>query len=380
MGPLKGIKIVELAGIGPGPMCAMILADLGATVLRIERMVPSGLGIPRPIEANLTLRGRKQIAIDLKDPEGVAFVLALVEEADGLLEGFRPGVAERLGLGPEPCLERNGALVYGRMTGWGQDGPLASSAGHDLNYIAITGALAAIGRKGQPPTPPLSLVGDFGGGALYLAVGMLAALLESRSSGRGQVVDAAICDGVAHLMTNLHGLFSAGLINLERGDNVIDSGAPYYDAYRCADGRYLSVAAIEPKFYALLLERLGLDAASLPAQNDRERRGELRAAIAERIATRTRAEWTQIFEGSDACVAPVLDLSEAPQHPHMKARGVYMERDGIVQPRPAPRFSRTEPELPTAPKAAEATPAEEALEGWATAAHIARWRERGVLA
>lgn len=379
MGPLKGIKIIELASIGPGPMCAMTLADLGATVLRVERKVPSGLGIQRPLRWNLLLRGRKQVAIDLKDPAGLEFLFSLVEEADALMEGFRPGVAERLGLGPDECLARNPVLVYGRMTGWGQEGPLARTAGHDLNYIAITGALAAIGRKDQPPTPPLNLVGDYGGGGLYLAIGMLSALLESRASGRGQVVDAAICDGVAHLMTNFHGMYGAGLMTTERGENLLDSGAPYYDSYVCSDGRYVSVAAIESKFFGLLVGKLGLDPETLPEQHDRERWHELRKAFADRIATKTRAEWTGIFEGTDACFAPVMDISEASEHPHMKARGVYAEIDGVLQPRPAPRFSRTEPDLPHAAKPAEDTPAEEALEGWEAAAKIDDWRRRGVI-
>jgi len=379
MGPLAGVKIVELAGIGPGPMCAMTLADLGATVLRVERKTPSNLGIPRPLKYNLLLRGREQIAVDLKAPEGVEFVLKLAEEADGLIEGFRPGVAERLGLGPDPCLGRNPRLVYGRMTGWGQSGPLAQSAAHDLNYIAITGALAAIGRKGQPPAPPLTLVGDLGGGALYLAVGMLAAMLEARTSGRGQVVDAAISDGAAHLMTNFHGLLAAGMISIERGANFSDSGAPYYDVYECADGEYVSIAPIEEKFFHLLVRKLGFDPGAFPGQNDRALWPEMREKFTRRFKTKTRAEWTELLEGTDACFAPVLTMAEAPNHPHMKSREVYIDVGGVVQPAPAPRFSRTPPGPPNAARAAEATPVEEALSGWRALGAIAEWRGKRVI-
>lgn len=379
MGPLSGVKIVELAGIGPGPMCAMLLADLGATVLRIERKVASGLGIPRPLKYNLLLRNRKQIAVDLKSRAGVDFVLSLVEEADGLIEGFRPGVTERLGLGPDDCLARNPRLVYGRMTGWGQSGPLAQSAAHDLNYIAITGALAAIGRKDQPPTPPLNFVGDFAGGAMYLAIGMLAAIIEARSSGKGQVVDAAISDGTAHLMTNFHGLLGAGLISLERGTNFSDSGAPYYDSYECADGRYVCVAPIEEKFFALLVEKLGFGTGELPAQNDRSKWEELRSRLAARFREKTRDEWTALLEGTDACFAPVLTMDEAPEHPHMKAREVYVDIDGVTQPMPAPRFSRTPPAVPVAARAAGETSGEEALAGWQAAAAVEEWRSKGAI-
>lgn len=379
MGPLAGVKIVELAGIGPGPMCAMLLADLGATVLRVERKVDSGLGIARPLKYNLLLRGRKQIAVDLKSKAGVDFVLSLVEEADGLIEGFRPGVTERLGLGPEECLARNPRLVYGRMTGWGQTGPLAQTAAHDLNYIAITGALAAIGRKDQPPSPPLSLVGDLGGGALYLAFGMLAAMIEARSSGKGQVVDAAISDGTAHLMTNFHGMRAAGLMSLERGTNFSDSGAPFYDVYECADGRYVSVAPIEGKFFELLVEKIGLPLAELPAQNDRSQWPALKERFAARFKEKTAAEWTALLEGTDACFAPVLSLDEAPEHPHMKARNVYVEIDGVVQPAPAPRFSRSVPENPYAAKPADATPVDEALSGWTISSQTSDWIAKGAI-
>ena len=378
MGPLAGVKVVELAGIGPGPMCAMLLADLGATVLRIERRTPAKLGIARPLKFNLLLRGRKQIAVDLKQPAGVEFVLSLIEEADGLIEGFRPGVTERLGLGPQACLARNPRLAYGRMTGWGQSGPLAEAAGHDLNYIALTGALAAIGRRGEAPAPPLTLVGDLAGG-LYLAFGMLAAMNEAGRSGQGQVVDAAISDCAAHLMTNFFGMHGAGLMSLERGTNFSDSGAPYYDCYRCADGHYISIAPIEDKFFDLLVEKLGLDPSEVPPQNDRSRWPEMRALFARRIAERTRAAWCEALEGTDACFAPVLTMAEAPTHPHMRARQVFEEIGGVTQPMPAPRFSRTAPGVPSPPKAAEETPAAEALAGWRTAGSIEEWIAKGAI-
>ncbi|NMN58500.1 crotonobetainyl-CoA:carnitine CoA-transferase CaiB-like acyl-CoA transferase [Xanthobacter sp. SG618] len=379
MGPLKGIKIVELAGIGPGPMCAMLLAELGATVLRVERRAPVKLGIERPLKYNLLLRGRPQIAVDLKEKAGIDFVLSLVEEADALIEGFRPGVTERLGLGPDACLERNPRLVYGRMTGWGQTGPLAQAAAHDLNYIALTGALAAIGRKDAPPTPPLTLVGDLGGGALYLACGMLAAIIEAQRSGAGQVVDAAISDCAAHLMTNFFGMHAAGLMSLERGTNFSDSGAPYYDSYVCADGHYISIAPIEERFFAQLLERLGFDPASVPPQDDRAQWPRMRRLFADRFLERTRAEWCALLEGTDVCFAPVLTMAEAPAHPHMQARRVFLEIDGVTQPAPAPRFSRTPPADPIAPKAAAETPPAEALVGWRIADAVADWAARGAI-
>lgn len=379
MGPLKGVKIVELAGIGPGPMCAMLLADLGATVLRVERRTPVKLGIERPLKFNLLLRGRPQIAVDLKEKAGIDFVLSLVEEADALIEGFRPGVTERLGLGPDACLQRNPRLVYGRMTGWGQTGPLSQAAGHDLNYIAITGALAAIGRKDGPPTPPLTLAGDLGGGALYLACGMLAAIIEAQTSGAGQVVDAGISDCAAHLMTNFFGMYAAGLMSLDRGTNFSDSGAPYYDSYVCADGHYVSIAPIEDRFFTQLVERLGFDAARFPPQNDRSQWPQMRRLLAERFLERTRAEWCAILEGTDVCFAPVLTLAEAPAHPHMQARRAFVEIDGVTQPAPAPRFSRTVPADPTGPKAAADTPLSEALAGWRVADAVDQWTTRGAI-
>jgi alpha-methylacyl-CoA racemase len=352
---------------------------MGATVLRIDRTAPSGLGMPRPLRYNLLLRGRKALALDLKRPDAVALVLRLVERADALVEGFRPGVTERLGIGPEPCLARNPRLVYGRMTGWGQTGPLAEAAGHDLNYIALTGALHAIGRAGQPPTPPLNLLGDFGGGALYLAFGLLCALFEAQRSGKGQVVDAAIVDGTASLMTQFHGLLAAGLMNHERGTNMVDSGAPFYDVYECADGRWVSVAPIEGKFHAELLRLLEIDPATMPAQMDRAGWPAARARLAERFKTRTRDAWCARLEGTDACFAPVLTLDEAPAHPHLRERGIYVEIDGVTQPAPAPRFSRTVPGLPIPPQAPDPATAEAALAGWLDDEEIAGLRAAGTL-
>ena len=364
MGPLKGIKVVELAGIGPGPLVAMFLADLGATVIRIDRKEPSGLGIPRPIEYDLGLRNRKSIRVDLKDPAGVEAVLKLVESADALIEGFRPGVTERLGLGPDMCHARNKKLVYGRVTGWGQDGPLAQSAGHDINYIAITGVLNAIGRKGHAPTVPLNLIGDFAGGSLYLAMGMLAALLEARTSGEGQVVDAAIVDGVALLMTPMIGMRAAGMVNPERGSNVLDSGAPFYDVYECADGKFVSIGPIETKFYTQLLQRLELDSPALRDQMNRQFWDEARAAFASRFKSRPLADWTAMFDGTDMCVAPVLEVEEAFEHPHLAARGTFIEVAGLKQPAPGPRFSRTSLATPTPPAAFSEANTFAALNDW----------------
>jgi len=371
MGPLHGLKVVEMAAIGPAPMCCMLLADLGATVLRVDRQTPSNLGRPRPLRYNLPFRGRKAIAVDLKRPESVDLVLSLVEKADALVEGFRPGVMERLGLGPDACLQRNQGLVYGRMTGWGQEGPLAQVAGHDLNYIALTGALNAIGRRGQPPTQPLNLVGDFGGGALYLAFGIMSALYERQSSGRGQVVDAAIVDGVASMLTSLHGMHAAGMVG-ERGTNPTDSGSYFANSYQCADDKWISICAIEEKFHAELLRLLDIDPKTLPAQSDRSGWDRVHAMLTDRFKTRTRAQWCDLLEGTDACFAPVLSLEEAPQHPHMVERGTYAEIDGVVQPMPAPRFSRTVPDKPSSPEPADPAGANAALAGWLPAARIAK--------
>ena len=341
MGPLQGRHVIEFAGIGPAPFCGMLLADLGADLVRIERPDGRGGDLPLPPEADLLNRGKRSIVVDLKQPAGLDVVLRLVGRADALIEGYRPGVMERLGLGPDVCLTRNPRLVYGRMTGWGQEGPLAPRAGHDIGYIGLAGALHMIGRRGGPPAVPLNVVGDFGGGALYLAVGVLAGMLEASRSGRGQVVDAAIVDGTASLLTVFHGLLAAGLWSEQRGVNLLDSGCPWYDAYETSDGLWMAVGSIEPRFYEALLVGLGLDAADLPGQWDRDRWPELRARLATRFRDRTRAEWERIFAGADACVAPVLSLSEAAVHEHARTREAFVEVEGIRQPSPAPRFSRT---------------------------------------
>lgn len=364
MGPLAGVRIVELAGIGPGPVAAMLLADLGATVIRVDRKEPSGIGLPRPVEYDIGLRNRKSIRVDLKDPAGRELVLDLVERADALIEGFRPGVTERLGLGPDDCMKRNARLVYGRVTGWGQDGPLAQRAGHDLNYIAITGVLNAIGPRGDAPSIPLNVIGDYAGGSLYLAFGLLAGIFEARASGVGQVVDSAIVDGVASLMTTLVGLREAGMMNAERGSNMLDSGAHFYQVYECADGKHLSVAPIEKKFYLQLLERLDIDPAALGVQMDACNWPRAKEILAARFRTKPRDEWLAMFERTDACVSPVLDLKEAYEYPHMKERGTFIEVAGVMQPAPAPRFSRTKLATPQPPAALNAENARAALEGW----------------
>ena len=348
-GPLAGVRVVELAGIGPAPFCAMLLADLGADVVRVDR--PGGESpVGTDPTQDLLNRGKRTVLVDLKHERGPEVVLRLAEQADVLIEGYRPGVTERLGIGPEPCWERNPKLVYGRMTGWGQDGPLASSAGHDIAYVAITGVLHAIGRADGPPQVPANLVGDFAGGSLYLAIGILAALRHAEATGRGQVVDAAIVDGTAHLATMIFSLFSGGLWQPKRGVNLLDTGAPFYDVYETADGEHMAVGPLEPRFYGEFVRLLGLDGdQDLPGQHDLNRWPELRKRFAETFATKTRAEWTTVFEGTDACVAPVLSLAEAKDHPHMAARGTLVERDGFVQPAPAPRFTRTPTEPPTPP-------------------------------
>lgn len=364
MGPLKGLRVIELAGIGPGPMCAMLLADLGARVLRVDRPEASGLGVQRPEKYDLLLRNRPAIRMNLKDAEDRARLLELIKSADVLIEGFRPGVVERLGVGPKDCFQYNRALVYGRMTGWGQTGPMAQGAGHDLNYIALTGALHAIGRRGQPPAVPLNLIGDIGGGALYLAFGIMAAVHAARNSGIGQVVDAAIVDGVASMMAQVQGTFAAGMMSEERGTNITDSGAPFYDVYECADGGFIAIAAIEPKFFAELISGLGLDRASLPEQWDRTGWETLRQAIAAVVSTKKRDDWAAIFYGTDGCVAPVLTLSEAVAHPHLQARGTYVLIDGVQQPAPAPRFSRTVPAQPRPAASWQEQGAPEIIRAW----------------
>ncbi|MFG2540465.1 CaiB/BaiF CoA transferase family protein [Streptomyces sp. NPDC048511] len=338
-GPLTGVRVVELAGIGPGPFAAMLLADLGADVVRVDRPGGSVIGVEPAFD--LTNRNKRSVLVDLKSEGGAGQVLDLVERADVLIEGYRPGVAERLGVGPDACLERNPRLVYGRMTGWGQDGPLAERAGHDIGYIALTGTLSMIGRAGEPPTVPANLVGDYAGGSLYLVVGVLAALQHARTpGGTGQVVDAAIVDGAAHLATMIHGMLAAGSWQDRRGTNLLDGGCPFYGSYATSDGAYMAVGALEPRFYEEFTRLLGVGDEA-PDRNDLGRWEELRALVAERFSTRTRAEWTEIFEGTDACVAPVLSLREAPHHPHLAARSTYVEHGGLTQPAPAPRFSAT---------------------------------------
>jgi alpha-methylacyl-CoA racemase len=370
-GPLAGIRVVEIAGIGPAPLAAMFLADLGATVIRVDRKEPSGLGAPRPVQFDLGLRNRKSIRVDLKDPAAVEMVLELIAEADALIEGFRPGVMERLGLGPEPCLARNPRLVYGRVTGWGQDGPLSQVAGHDLNYIAITGALHAMGRAGQLPTPPLNVLGDYAGGSLYLAFGLLAGILEARGSGKGQVIDAAMVDGVASIMTVTMGMHAAGMLSKERGTNLVDTGAPFYEVYACADGKYMSVGPIEGKFYRLLLEQLDLqEHPLLQAQMDRAQWPQAKQVLAAKFLERTRDEWVQRLGHLDVCVAPVLDFDEAPNHPHVRHRRTFIDLDGVTHPAPGPRFSRTPAARPEAPAALNTENAVAALRDWLPDARI----------
>ncbi|MGH3824348.1 MAG: CaiB/BaiF CoA transferase family protein [Pseudonocardiaceae bacterium] len=346
-GPLAGLRVVELAGIGPGPHGAMLLADMGADVVRVERPA-GGLQLPLGAEDQL-LRGRRSIVLDLKDPSGRETMLRLVERADVVIEGLRPGVTERLGVGPADCHARNPRLVYARITGWGQDGPLAQRAGHDINYIALSGVLHAVGNAGGKPVPPLNLVGDFGGGSMFLVLGVLAALWERERSGTGQVIDAAMVDGVSALAQMFWSLRACGLWSDQRGQNLLDSGAPFYDTYQCADGRYVSVGALEPHFYAALLQGLGLTEADLPGQQDPAGWPVLRQRFTEAFASRSRDDWVAVFEGTDACVTPVLSFAEVPTHPHITARSTIIEIGGVSQAAPAPRFSRTHPDHPTPP-------------------------------
>lgn len=337
-GPLTGVKIIEFQGIGPAPFCGMMLSDMGADVVRIDRKARNGGGSKFEIGG----RGRRSISLDLKKPEAIETCLKLIEGADVLFEGFRPGVMERLGLGPDVCFKRNKRIVYGRMTGWGQDGPYAQMAGHDINYIAITGALRSCARKGEKPMHPLNLVGDFGGGALYLVVGLLAALYEAKVSGQGQVVDCAMTDGSASLMSMFFGMSAAGMWSEEIGTNLLDGGAPFYDSYECSDGKYVSLGSIEPQFYAELLEKLGLTSdPDFKKQMDRSKWPALKQRLVERFKTKTRDEWSAIFENSDVCYGPVLTIREALDHPQNKARKTFIEVEGVPQPAPAPRFSRT---------------------------------------
>jgi alpha-methylacyl-CoA racemase len=361
MGPLAGIKIVEFTGIGPAPMAAMLLADMGATVLRIDRIAASDLGVKLAEEHEFTRRSRAALNLDLKRPEAITLALRLIDGADALIEGFRPGVMERLGLGPDTCLGRNRKLAYGRVTGWGQDGPLAQAAGHDLNYIALTGALHAIGRAGQKPTPPLNLVGDYGGGALYLVAGLLAAIISARSTGVGQVVDAAMVDGALSLMTPVYAMREGGRLTAPRGENQLDSGAYYYEVYECADGQFISLAPIEAKFHAELLRLLEIDPASMPGQSDRTGWARWKEVLSQRFLTRSRDDWCRLLEGSDACFAPVLSMTEAHAHPHNRARGAFIDVGGHRQPAPAPRFGTTRLATPRAPGS---VPVAEALAAW----------------
>lgn len=374
MGPLNGLKVLEFPAIGPVPFCAMLLADLGATVLRIDREEVSGLGIERPRRFQISQRGRQVLALDLKRPASVELAKALIGESDVLIEGFRPGVMERLGLGPDVGLALKPGLVYGRMTGWGQTGPKAPVAGHDINYIALTGALDAIGRRDQPPTPPLNLVGDFGGGSLYLALGVLSALWERQSSGRGQVVDAAIIDGTLSLLGGHIGMVAAGLAKGPRGTNVLDSGSPFYDVYACADGRWLAVGAIEDKFFAQLVSKAGLD----PEKSLRQKRSDwpsLRRDLEAAFAAKSSDEWRANYEGSDCCATVVNSVEEAFADPHLDFRNAFIELDGVKQPAPAPRFSRSVPETPRAPGVSNT--AREALSGWLASDEIRSHEKAG---
>ena len=350
VGPLSGLKVVELAGIGPGPFCAMLLADLGADVVRVDRTAQVDLGIDRGRKYNVLNRSRRSVSVDLKNPDGVETVLKLIEEADALIEGFRPGVTERLGLGPEECHRRNPRLVYGRMTGWGQDGPMAHAAGHDINYIALTGALHAISPTDKP-SPPLNLIGDFGGGAMYLAFGICAALLEAKTSGEGQVVDVSMTEGAASLMSSIYGMHASGHWSDNREDNVLDGGSYYYGVYETSDGKFVSIGSIEGKFHDELLELTGFTDAPTEDRNVQESWDEKKARLGEIIKSKSRDQWDEIMAGSDVCYAPVLDLSEAPRHPHNVARGSFVEVDGVIQPGPTPRFSRTPGEVQMPPPA-----------------------------
>lgn len=373
-GPLSGLKVIEFAGIGPGPFCGMLLSDLGADVVRIDR---KGRGRASP--ADVTSRGRRSIGMDLKSPDAIEACLKLIESADAVFEGFRPGVMERLGLGPDAALKRNPKLVYGRMTGWGQTGPYAHAAGHDMNYIAITGALEAIGTRDKP-VPPLNLVGDFGGGALYLAFGLLAGVIHARTTGEGQVIDCAMSDGAASLMAMFYGFKASGMWGGGRRENLLDGGAHFYDTYQCKDGRWVSIGSIEPQFYALLLEKTGITDPAFQQQMNRGEWDNLRAKLAEVIATKTRDEWTEIMGGTDVCFAPVLDMDEAPLHPHNAARKTFIEVSGVVQPAPAPRFSAT-PGAVQGPPPAIGAHDEEALSEWGFSGQaIAALRQSGAIA
>lgn len=370
MGPLAGIRVIEMAGIGPGPFCAMMLSDMGAEVIRIDRLAQKGSGS----RDHVLNRGRRSLALDLKHPLGIATVLKLVEQADILIEGFRPGVMERLGLGPETCLGRNPGLVFGRMTGWGQEGPLAHAAGHDINYISIGGALGAMGYADRVPTPPLNLVGDFGGGAMYLLAGVLAALVERSKSGKGQVIDAAMTDGTASLLSPFYGLMAMNMWTNNRESNKLDGGAHYYGCYACADDKFISIGSIEPQFYGMLLEKCGINDPQFAAQQDQKQWPQLREKLAAVFRTKSRKEWCDIMEGTDVCFAPVLGIGDAPQHPHNQARNTFVKVNGVTQPAPAPRFSRTQGTIQS-PAALVGEHSEQILADWGyTEADIAQLR------
>ena len=381
MGPLKGIKIVEFAGFGPGPMCAMLLADMGATIIRVDRAEPDADAARRrpALPYDLLKRGRRSIGLDLKKPDAVECVLRLVEQADALIEGFRPGVTERLGLGPDVCLARNPKLVYGRITGWGQTGPMAMAPGHDINYIALTGALNAIGRRGQPPSIPLALLGDMGGGGAYLSQGILAGIIEAKTSGKGQVVDAAMVDGAASLCTGFYGRWASGTWQPERGANMLDSGAHFYEVYECADGRWIAIGAMEKRFFEALLQRLGIDVAAMGNHLDPANWERGKQILAERFKTRTRDEWCAEFEGIETCFSPVLDFDEAPRHPHMQARAAFVTVDGVTQPAPAPRFSRTPSAISMPPQEINPENTDKALADWLTRSEIDALRAAGTI-
>jgi alpha-methylacyl-CoA racemase len=381
-GPLSGLKVVEVAGIGPGPFAALMLADMGADVIRVDRAGSVRGGDPAAPPADILNRGRRSVGVDLKSPDGVEVLLQLVEHADAIFEPFRPGVAERLGFGPDVCLARNPKIVYGRMTGWGQEGPYANTAGHDINYISLAGALDHFGRQGEKPVPPLNLVGDFGGGGMFLAYGLVCAILEAKTSGKGQVVDAAMVDGSAILMTFIHGLRAMGIWADERGTNLLDTGAHFYDVYETKDGKFVSIGSIEPQFYAELLRLTGLDQdPDLPWQNDKSAWPAMKDRITEIFKAKTRDEWCEIMEGTDVCFAPVLSMGEAPQHPHNVERGTFVELDGIVQPAPAPRFSRT-PGAVARPPSHAGQHTDEVLAEWlgAASADITKLRDTGAVA
>ncbi len=381
-GPLSGLRIIELAGIGPGPWCAFMLADMGADIVKIDRAGSVNGGDPASPPVDVLNRGRRSVGLDLKNPDGVETLLKLVEKADALFEPFRPGVAERLGIGPDVCLERNPRLVYGRMTGWGQDGPYAHTAGHDINYIALAGALEPIGRAGEGPVPPLNLIGDFGGGGMLLAYGLVCGLLEAQRSGQGQVVDAAMVDGAACLMMMFHAFRAMGIWHDERGTNLLDTGAYFYDVYETADGKYVSIGSLEPQFYAELLRTTGLEGdPDVPWQHDRAQWPRMKERMREVFRQKTRDEWCEIMEGTDVCFAPVLSLAEAPHHPHNVHRQTFVEREGVVQPAPAPRFSRTPGDIQR-PPAHAGQHTDEVLREWLDLGDtdLAKLREAGAVA